>query len=351
VRFFSPLQERQGTGLFFRRAFSRMFSGRKILPNRDPGVIRQYARQIARELRTKPVDVIVSNGTIPVALLDCAAPIVFWCDATFAGMVDFYPGFTNLQRESLENGDRMEQAALSRAALAIYASEWAAGTCLEHYRVDPTKIEVVPFGPNLAKERAVEEIEALIRARSLQTCRLAFSGIDWQRKGVDLALDLAGALNRAGLRTELAIIGCRPPQDRDLPDYVEVAGYVNTSTPAGSEAYESRLARAHFLVLPTRADCSPRVIYEANALGVPAITSRVGALPAMVRRDVNGAAFPADGGFVQAAADYILGVMRTEAAYAGLAARTVRYHKENHTWEKSARRIVGLLEKLCPPSS
>jgi glycosyltransferase involved in cell wall biosynthesis len=351
VQFFSPLYERQSPALYLRRAISRVFTGRKILPDRDPTVINNFARQITRKLRQEPVDVIFSHGTIPISLLDCQVPIVFWSDTTFAGMIDFYPGFTNVQRESLGHGNRMEQAALSRAALAIYSSEWAAGTCLDHYQVDRARVEVVPFGPNFEEKWTVEEIDALIRARSVQTCRLIFSGVDWQRKSGDLALRLAEALNRAGLRSELAIIGCRPPQEKNLPEYVKVVGYLDTTTPAGRREYEAYLARTHFLVLPTRADCSPRVVYEANAMGVPCITSDVGGLPTTIRKDVNGAMFPADGRFVQSAADYILGFMQPGADYAGLAARTVRYHKERHTWDISARRIVTLLERLCTPSS
>lgn len=351
VRFLSPLSTRHRPGLFLRRLLSRVLTGRRILADRDPSVLANYARQIARQIAETPVEVIFSDGTIPISLLDCRVPIVFWSDATFAGMLDFYPGFINLQRESVENGNRMEQAALSRAALAIYTSDWAAGTCLDHYQVDPARVKVIPYGPNLEKEKPLAEIDALIRARSMQTCQLIFSGTNWQRKGGDLALRLAEALNRAGLHTELAIIGCRPPLQKKLPSYVKVIGYLDPITAAGRREYEEHLARAHFLVLPSRADCTPRVIHEANALGVPCITSDVGGLPSMIRRDINGAMFPRDDQFIPASADYILGMMPSGTAYADLAARTVRDHKERHTWEISAHRVVTLLESIRPPSS
>jgi glycosyltransferase involved in cell wall biosynthesis len=209
-------------------------------------------------------------------------PIVFWVDATFKSMVDFYPSFNGLHRESLENGNRMEEAAISRAALAIYSSEWVAMTCLDHYRVDPAKVEVVPFGPNLERERSPIEVDAMIQVRSQQNCRFIYVGTDWQRKGGALNLRLVEALNRAGLRFELEIVGCRPLPENNLPEYVKVIGYLDISTPSGMRDYEAHLSRAHFLILPTQADCKPRVICEANAMGVPCITSDVGGLPSMI---------------------------------------------------------------------
>jgi glycosyltransferase involved in cell wall biosynthesis len=312
--------------------------------------VKSFAGQVARKMAEIPVDVIFSDSSIPISLLDCRVPIIYWCDATFAGMVDFYPGFSHLQRESIENGNRMEQAAISRAALAMFSSDWAARTCRSYYQVSPSRIEVVPFGPNLDQERSLGEVEKMIGERVREPLRLIFSGTDWQRKGGELSLRLAEALNRAGTRTELTVVGCQPFPGHNVPDYVKAIGYLDISKPAGIKEYEKQLSRSHFLVLPTYADCTPRVICEANALGVPCITSDVGGLPSMIRKDINGAMFPTDDGFVASSADYILGVMRPGAGYSDLAARTVRDYKERHAWEISARRIVTLLELVGTPS-
>jgi glycosyltransferase involved in cell wall biosynthesis len=71
-----------------------------------------------------------------------------------------------------------------------------------------------------------------------------------------------------------------------------VKGFIPKNTKTGQALLESLLADAHFLVLPTRADCVPVVIAEANSVGLPVVTSNVGGIPTVVRTDVNGAMFP-----------------------------------------------------------
>jgi hypothetical protein len=81
-----------------------------------------YADQISKKVSNLNVDIVFSPGTIPIAFLECNKPIVFWTDASFGGMIDFYPRFCNLCKKSFRDGHFMEASALKRAKLAIYSS-------------------------------------------------------------------------------------------------------------------------------------------------------------------------------------------------------------------------------------
>ena len=52
------------------------------------------------------------------------------------------------------------------------------------------------------------------------------------------------------------------------------------------------MSSAHFLLVPTRADCSLLVGSEANAYGMPAITTETGGVPEIVKDGVNGYCLP-----------------------------------------------------------
>jgi hypothetical protein len=69
-------------------------------------------------------------------------------DATFAGVLDFYPEFSNrCQTEAnIRNTLANEASALERASLVVYYSEWAARTATSNYAVNLEKIKVVPAG-------------------------------------------------------------------------------------------------------------------------------------------------------------------------------------------------------------
>jgi len=98
------------------------------LRDREPTILKDYARQVESALACISCDVVFSPGTIPIAYVRTEKPIVFWTDATFAGMTDFYPAVSNLCTETITNGNKMEALALSKCHIAIYSSEWAANT-------------------------------------------------------------------------------------------------------------------------------------------------------------------------------------------------------------------------------
>src|ERR1700691_2084802 len=132
-----------------KRMMKNIVLRKNYLRDREPLTLRSYARQVKRRLGHIQPDIVFSAGTIPIAYLQTDKPIVFWADATFDAMINFYPEFTNLCDETLRNGHSMEQAALSKCRLAIYSSEWAARSAMTYYDVDSAKIKVVPYGANL----------------------------------------------------------------------------------------------------------------------------------------------------------------------------------------------------------
>jgi glycosyltransferase involved in cell wall biosynthesis len=290
------------------------------------------------------VDVVFSPGTIPICYLECSKPIIFWTDATYAGMINFYPAWSNLCRESVRNGNKMEQAALTNCRLAIYTSDWAAKTAEANYSVDASKVKVVPFGANIESERNVDDIKIVIAKRPKAICKLLFLGVDWYRKGGDIAVEIARALNNQGLRTELTIVGCYPP--KSTPDFVAVKGFLSKNTKEGQSLLENLLAESHFLVLPSRADCVPVVIPEANSFGLPVVTSNVGGIPTVVRTGVNGAMFPLEN-FVQQACTFIRKSMENRTIYNQLAASSFGQYAERLNWKVAGKRVKELLEEIC----
>ena len=325
-----------------KRHYYERFFQKRYLKDTDPSTLRSYANQVSKKLKQASYKAVLSATINPIAYLECKQPILFWADATFQNTAEFYPKYSNLCRESVAKGHEMERLAIENCRFAIYSSHWAAQTAIDFYKADPEKVKVVPFGSNLESNLTTEEIGRLVKSRSSTTCKLIFIGVDWIRKGGDKALKVAQALHESGIPTELKILGCQPPAELILPDFVQPLGYISKFTQSGQDKIAQLISDSHFLILPTLADCSPIVFCEANAFGVPCLTTDVGGIPTIVKSDSNGRLFD-----VQASTDeyrdYISDVFFDYARYKEMALASFDAYKTRLNWNTAGKSVKRLL--------
>jgi glycosyltransferase involved in cell wall biosynthesis len=316
-----------------------------------PLLYKEYARQISHRLaELGNVDVVcsgVSPYSQPVSYLECEKPIAIWTDTTYASAIDFYPQyFTNrICRRSIADILANETAALRRCRLAIYASEWGARDAVSRYGLDSSKVKVVPFGANLECTRSVDDIERIVQARSRDKCRLLFVGVEWHRKGGDIAYQVAKALNKAHFPTELTIVGCDPVLDEPLPGYVKVAGHIPNSTAEGSARLRELFSEAHFFVMPSRAESFGHVFCEASSFGVPSIATNVGGIPTAVRNDINGRTFSVSAS-VDEYCGFICDTFSDWSRYRKLALSSFREYESRLNWAVAGSSVKKLLSSL-----
>lgn len=327
-----------------KRHYHELF-GRRYLRDPEPLILRDYAHQVSQKLANSQSDIIFSVTSNAIAYLETPKPIVFYADATFAGLNNSYPHYSHLCQETVRNWHRMEQLALQKSSLAIYASDWAAQTAINHYKADADKVKVVPFGANLESSWTLDEVKTAIEARPNHICKLLFLGVDWFRKGGDVAFEVAKMLDDSGLRVELTIVGCQPVLDKPLPDFVRPLGFISKSTQAGKGEIARLLAESHFLILPTRAECYGLVFCEANALGVPCVATSVGGVPTIVKKNVNGRLFdPAAG--ASEYSQYITDTFTNYSRYQQLALSAFHEYQTRLNWSVAGKTIKGLLMDL-----
>jgi glycosyltransferase involved in cell wall biosynthesis len=320
------------------------FANKKYLRGRDPGLAKIYAAQIHEHPAFSNADIVFSPGSIPISYLDCPQPVVFWADATFAGMLDFYPQYSSLCAESVRNGNMLEQSALDRCRLAIYGSDWAAQSALENYRVAADKVRVVPFGANINKDYSLDEIKSMINARSRSVCKLLFVGVDWMRKGGDIALQVAGQIHDRGISVELAIVGCIPPVR--LSHYVKSYGFLSKSSRNGATRLNQLFAESHFLIVPSRAEAYGLVFAEASAYGVPALATNVGGIPTIIHDGKNGSTFALDAPAAEYA-NFIDRLWSRPDEYYQLALSSYAAYREGLNWQSAGKAVKALLEACC----
>lgn len=303
------------------------------------------AQQVSKKIDLAKGGIVFSPGTIPIAYLNTDKPIVFWTDATFAALKNYYHNFNGLSKSTIRNCHLYEKNAVTRSNLAIYSSEWAAKSAIKDYGADPAKIDVIPFGSNINLKRTISDIEENNDRKSKSICKLLFVGQDWYRKGAEAAIDVAKHLNENFSKTELAIVGCTPPHSSTLPDFVHVYGFVDKSNKEGESLMKRLYSENHFFILPTIAECTPVVFSEANSFGLPVITTNTGGISSIIKNEVNGRMFGTEID-IPICAEYIAGIFNDYDRYKKYSLMSFNECLTRLNWSVSINKCISYLQKL-----
>jgi glycosyltransferase involved in cell wall biosynthesis len=327
-----------------RKAMYRVV-GQHFHAERQRSIAQELARSVEQQLASlgKAPDLILSSSSLPMAYLRTDIPTAFWTDATFASMLGFYQEFNNLSSETLRSGMEVENQAIARCDHAFYSSDWAARSAIADHRGDPRKVHVVPFGPNLDAPPNKEFVLASIKTRSQHVCRLVYIGYDWERKQGDLVVQVQQRLEALGVPTELSIIGCTPKLEH-THRRIKVLGVLDKHSVADNAVLLQALSEAHFLVVPSLAECYGMVYAEASAYGIPSVACDVGGVGTVVKDGRNGLLFSKDVD-ADTMARRIAGIWTDKEAYEDLAHGSRKEFDDRLSWSKC---IEGLLAKLAP---
>jgi glycosyltransferase involved in cell wall biosynthesis len=254
---------------------------------------RRYAKLIERKIARESFDLIFApSASTEVAFINTNIPIVYLSGTTFRLLNNYYPYFSNLLGASVRQGNIIEGLAIKKASLLLYPSEWAAKSAIDDYGADKTKVHILPFGANLEE---VYPREVVLGKKRSDNCRLLFLGVDWQRKGGDIAFETLLKLEEFAVRAHLIVCGCSPPKGI-YHERMTVIPFLDKNDERQRKELVDLLFTSDFLLLPTRSECFGIVFCEANALGLPVITTDTGGVSGAVTHSENGLMLPASAG-------------------------------------------------------
>lgn len=249
-----------------------------------------YARIIRNKLKDESFDVIFAPvASTELSLLATEVPIIYTADATFSLISDYYPDYFSRQLKiSREEGNYIEQSAILKADLLLYPSNWAANSAINEYGADESKVNVIPYGANI-DDYPVKEI--ILNKKKTDKCQLLFLGVDWERKGGEIAFETLLELDKLGINAELTICGCIPP-DEFKHGRMNVIPYLDKNDEVQSQKLQELFLKSDFLLLPSRTEAYGVVFCEANAFGLPAITTDTGGISGVIEEGINGFMLP-----------------------------------------------------------
>lgn len=324
---------------YFKRVKGEIYSSRF-----DMAAAKRYARIINRRLPDGTY--ILSPNTIFLAHTKQNLKKILYTDATFLNLLNFYPGFSRLTKECLEEGIKIDQLAIANADILIYTSQWAADSAINEYKADPSKVFILPFGANLDFTPSREEIKKIVSQRSLQThVNLLFLGVVWTRKGVDYAVEVTEKLNSIGIPATLHISGIDIFPENSNRKYIVDHGYLSKATQHGQKKITRLLAQSNFLIMPSLADCTPVSFSEANAFGLPCLTTNVGGHSSIIENGVNGIMFDREV-FVESTINYISNLREENNKYQELCFSSFEKYMEKLNWNTIGDKVSKLIKSI-----
>ncbi|MEZ6188792.1 MAG: glycosyltransferase family 4 protein [Planctomycetota bacterium] len=327
------------------RASARVPGARAYSPHYSLRRSRELARIFRRRFEATPCDLVFApKGSINLAFLELPVPVVYVSDATFALLDGYYPSVSGLSPRSQRAAHEAERLTLTRADALVFYTRWAADSAIRDYGADPARVHVLPVGPNL-DPAALPPPEALLAQRDGSgPCRLLLVGVDWLRKGADVALETLEALEARGIDAELTVVGCKAPPGVRHPR-LRVVPFLSKKDPLQRAELMSLFREASFLLVPTRAECYGCVFVEASAWALPSLATVTGGVPEVVQDGVNGFCFPLEArGEVYA--ERIAQLLADPPAYRALCASSRQRFEQALNWDAWAAGMAEIVRGL-----
>ena len=309
------------------------FAGAHYEPMREPSFLHGVARILEARAKQERPDLIFAPSSVATSCFEGETPVFWAADLCFGSYLETY--VRKPARRFVQTGHVQESQSVMRARRINFPTHWAAEGAIARHGASRSKIDVIPWGANLPFAVPRDMVTRAIETRSAKQCEIVFIGRDWYRKGGDLVLEVVRILNREGLPTKLTIIGCVPPGSHDS---ALVYPFLDKSRPDHWAILKELMLRAHFFLMPSRAEAFGHVFCEASAFGVPSLGSRTGGIPDVIQDGLTGFATPQSAS-AESIAELIMRTFNDRPRYRRMALAARDDYENRLNWEKFGEKL------------
>lgn len=175
-----PFKDEKGN--FIANCVLHLLSFPQKVTGHTPWAFRNKAESIDNKLLSMCDFLFIPSGSEIIPYIKTKLPIIVYGDATYSLMNNYY--FKNVSPFQLWLGNQCERNAIKRAEVVCKASHWAINSVINDYLGDKNHSYVLEFGANIDER----DITPIIPWNStMGELNILFSGVDWNRKGGDIA--------------------------------------------------------------------------------------------------------------------------------------------------------------------
>ncbi len=318
--------------IFYQKKFNRLHNHIRS---------RYHGRFFDHIIKTTNVDVLFApTASIEIAHLKTDIPICYLSDTTFKLIYNYYDSFGPFSSKSVKISNEIEFLAINKSITQVYPSSWALNSAKEdYYAKNPFLVKLgANIDENPDKEGLIKQYDSDIN--------ILFVGVDWKRKGGDIALETIDYLDKKGYKVHLTVCGCIPPLTHPR---MTVIPFLDKNKQEDMLKFKSLFYEAHLFFMPTRAECFGIVFCEANAYGLPVITTDTGGTSSVIEDGVNGFILP-ESATSTAYADLIMKLIDDKELFRKMSNMALEKYGEELNWTrwgKEMKKILVLTKKLA----
>ena len=253
----------------------------KYDPQRSIVLSQLLAKKILKEIQNREIDLILVHDCPLVSFLNSKIPLIVWTDLTFdLYHKTYFLNFSKFHKNSIKNGNYLENLTLKKAKLIIYASDYAASSANKKYKISNNLVKVLPFGVDinpLNKKKFTILKKKRIVTRKKEAIFLSV-GVDWNRKNMHKSIEVIEKLNCINIKSKIIIVGSVPPSGYKIPKYVEIIPFLNKQKKSDKNILHNLYSKSHYFILLSKAEAFGIVINEASCYGLPVITNYIDGL-------------------------------------------------------------------------
>ena len=316
-----------------------------FLHQRSISYIKGISKQADSLLQNVNYDIVFSPDNLILSFINTSRPIVYWSDATFDNMLNYYPdGFSNLCKLTIKEAHCIERRSIKKSSLAIYTSEWAAKSAIDFYNMDPDKVKIIPRGANLLYRMNETEIRTNILKKDLTKYRLLFVAANWERKGGDLVVKVAKSLVDRGIDVIVHIVGEFPKEKYEHVKWLHYEGFLKKDCDEDQRRLVELYKKCHLFIMLSKYENFGIVFCEASAFGLPSVAFDTGGVAEAVRDGHNGKLFTVDSN-ENDIASYIIDLLSNREKYNALSLSSYLEFKTRLNWRSSCEKLIHYLEE------
>lgn len=241
-----------------------------------------------------------------------------------------YPGINAHQyMRSKRFIKKSEIKAYQNATMIFTFGSLVAYSLINQYQIPKEKVLAVYSGSNVKYNTPVNN-------EKYYSKNILFVGVDWERKGGPVLLEIFEKILAKHPDASLTIVGCSP-KNITLPN-CNIVGKIPV------EQVSKYYNQASIFCLPTMREPFGIVFVEAMSFRLPIVANNIGSIPDMVKNDFNG--YLIDNNVIDYA-DAICKLLDNPVSCSEMGENGYQLAQSNFTWNIVGQKIKSHIDRIC----